>query len=432
MQRNWAFGELLSRLFEKTLAARSQEDPRSLPELSEALLSAEGEVSGYKLAATVLAHYQSASDEQRLAFFDYLNTRLDLDAAQLAALAQTYSEDPSPTVFRRLTRAAEPRRQELLRRLNQPVGATHALVAMRTDLLRFVKTQPELARTDHDFSHLLRSWFNRGFLVLEQINWSTPATILDKIVAYEAVHQIENFEALRRRLAPSDRRCFAFFHPSMPVEPLIFLEVALTAEIPDSVADLLREDRAMIEPDTATTATFYSISNCQKGLSGISFGNLLIKQVVTELALELPNLKTFVTLSPIPGFAAWLAAMAEDDALGHAAQDALAGRAPDDVLRTLVAQYLLTAKTDDGRTRDPVARFHLGNGAEIHQIHLQADPSENGLKQSCGTMVNYLYDLSRTEQNHEAFALRGEIAASRDVSALLAARIEPSRAGEPA
>ncbi|MEL6641155.1 MAG: malonyl-CoA decarboxylase family protein [Pseudomonadota bacterium] len=432
MRRSWGFGDLLPNLFERMGATKTHDDTRSLPELSEALLSAEGEVSGYKLAATVLVRYQSASDVERLAFFDYLNTHLDLDAEHLAALAHEYAKTPSPEVYQSLTQAAEPRRQELLRRLNQPVGATQSLVAMRTDLSRFIKTNPELARTDQDFVHLLRSWFNRGFLMLEQINWSTPAAILDKIVAYEAVHQIDDFEALRRRLAPPDRRCFAFFHPSMPAEPLIFVEVALTSGIPGSVADLLREDRNPIAADAATTATFYSISNCQKGLAGISFGNLLIKQVVSELSLELPNLKTFVTLSPIPGLSAWLSKKTDDEALQMANEDAQAGNASDETLRSLAARYLLTAKTSDGRLRDPVARFHLGNGAEVYQIHVGADPSENGMSQSYGTMVNYLYDLSRTEQNHEAFASRGLVAASREVEALLSAEIQPTRKGKVA
>lgn len=430
MRRSWVFGDLLPGLFERMGAARPHDDARTLPELSEALLSAEGEVSGYKLAATVLVRYQAASDDERLAFFDYLNTHLDLDPRTLAALAQSYAQDPTPAAYQTLTRAAEPPRQELLRRLNQPVGATQSLVAMRTDLLRFLKTKPELARTDQDFVHLLRSWFNRGFLVLEQINWSTPATILDKIVVYEAVHQIDDFEALRRRLAPPDRRCFAFFHPSMPEEPLIFVEVALTAGVPGSIADLLSEDRDPIAAEAATTATFYSISNCQKGLAGISFGNLLIKQVVTELSLELPNLTTFVTLSPIPGFAKWLSSPEAGEQMNAASEQARASALADEALGPLVAHYLLEAKTPDGRPRDPVARFHLGNGAEVHKIHLQADLSENGMRQSHGAMVNYLYDLSRTEQNHEAFAGRREIAASREVEALRAARIAPPGLGK--
>lgn len=432
MRRNWVFGDLLSNLFDRTGGSRFHDDTRSLPELSEALLSAEGEVSGYKLAATVLARYQVAGDDERLSFFEYLNTHLDLDATRLVELAVAYADDPSPAAYKTLVQVSEPRRQELLRRLNQPIGATQTLVAMRVDLLRFAQTRHALLRTDHDFIHLLRSWFNRGFLVLEQIDWSTPATVLDRIVRYEAVHQIDDFEDLRRRLAPPDRRCFAFFHPSMPAEPLIFVEVALTREIPGSIDKLLSENRDPINAEEATTATFYSISNCQKGLAGISFGNLLIKQVVAELSTELPGLKTFVTLSPVPGLSKWLASQIDDVEVGQAAQDALAGKASDDVFRSLAARYLLGAKRGDGQPLDPVARFHLGNGAKIHDVHVRADLSENGMQKSFGAMVNYLYDLSRTEQNHEDFTLRGQIAASPEIETLAAAALDATRKGKVA
>ncbi len=424
MRRSSVFGDLLAQIFERSGQLRSHDDTRTLTELSEALLSAEGEVSGYKLAATLLERYRSADDETKLAFFTYLNTHLDVDADQVAALAASYGADPSPAAFKALCNASEPRRQELLRRLNQPVGATHALVGMRVDLLRFVKAHPDLARTDHDFMHLLRSWFNRGFLVLKQINWDTPARILDKIVAYEAVHQIDDFDDLRRRLNPADRRCFAFFHPSMPDEPLIFVEVALTEDTPNSIAALLSETRDPIDPEQAKVAAFYSISNCQKGLNGISFGNLLIKQVVAELSLEFPGLKTFVTLSPLPRLNAWLRDQTKDAEIGAAAQSALAGEASDATLKALAARYVLRAKATTGLPLDPVGRFHLGNGAEVHAIHTGADPSPNGMQNSTGVMVNYLYDLTRTERNHEDFALNGAIATSRSVQTLAEGPIE--------
>lgn len=424
MRRSSVFGDLLAQIFERSGQLWANDDTRSMTELSEALLSAEGEVSGYKLAATLLDRYRTADEDARLEFFLYLNTHLDVNAQRVADLAQVYAKDPSPEAFKALSAAAEPRRQELLRRLNQPVGATHALVGMRVDLLRFLKTNPDLARTDHDFIHLLRSWFNRGFLVLKQINWDTPARILDKIVAYEAVHQIDDFDDLRRRLNPPDRRCFAFFHPSMPDEPLIFVEVALTVALPDSIAVLLSDARDPLDPDAAKTAAFYSISNCQKGLNGISFGNLLIKQVVAELSLEFPSLDTFVTLSPIPGLTRWLSGQTDDDVIGKAAQAALDGKAPAGTLKALTARYLLQAKAKSGLPLDPVARFHLNNGAEVHSIHAGADPSPNGMKISCGTMVNYLYDLNRTQSNHEDFAMNRVIAAARPIQALATAPIE--------
>ncbi|MEM9433904.1 MAG: malonyl-CoA decarboxylase family protein [Pseudomonadota bacterium] len=406
--RRKALGDVLAQIFERGSWLIGSTDTRSLTELCDALLSAEGEVSGYRLAATLLNRYGHSDDPEKLAFFQYLNTALELDAEALSALAASYSKDPTTTTFKALSRAAEPRRQELLRRLNQPQGATQSLVAMRRDLLRFQKSAPELARTDYDFAHLLRSWFNRGFLVLQQITWDTPARILDKVVAYEAVHRIDDLDDLRRRLEPADRRCFAFFHPAMPDEPLIFVEVALGTEIPSSIDMLLEDNRTPINPEDATVAIFYSISNCQKGLAGISFGNLLIKQVVAELTADTPNVKTFVTLSPIPNLASWV----------NAKRQTLPSSEAD--LRALAAQYLLLAKRDDGLPVDPVARFHLGNGAEIHDIHTTADSSERARLQSGGTMVNYLYNLSKTESHHETFATAGTVAASKTVQALAA------------
>lgn len=417
MQRNRFLGDLLSHLFDRQGQVRGKDDTRTIYALCDALMSTEGEVSGYRLASTVLARYRALSDEEKLGFFQYLNAEMEFDAARLAELAADYAFAPTDALYQELSKTAEPRRQELLRRLNQPMGATADLVAMRVDLLRLLRDHPDLKRTDTDFVHLLRSWFNRGFLVLKQISWDTPARILDKIVAYEAVHQINDWDDLRRRLYPPDRRCFAFFHPSMPDEPLIFVEVALTADVPGSIDDLLSEGRVPLDADQARVAVFYSISNCQKGLTGISFGNLLIKQVVAELSLEIAGLEKFVTLSPIPGLTKWLQSQADD----HVAQAILNGDAPPEDLCAMATRYLLEAKRHDGLPLDPVARFHLGNGAEVHDLHADADRSPNGQAQSGGVMVNYLYDLTHTEQNHERFALHHEIAASRRVRTLASA-----------
>ena len=367
--------------------------------------------------------YRSLSDADKLAFFKFLNDEMDVDAQSLARLATAYAKDATPDAFVALSRAAEPKRQELLRRLNQPMGATADIVAMRVDLLRILKSNPDLARTDHDFVHLLRSWFNRGFLVLKAIDWDTPARILDKIVAYEAVHQINDLDDLRLRLYPPDRRCFAFFHPAMPDEPLIFVEVALTKAIPGSVTRLLSDGRTPLEAEDAKVAVFYSISNCQKGLSGISFGNQLIKQVVAELSLAFPQLEDFVTLSPIPGLNRWLASQTDNPEHGHVAEAILQHRSTPQDVRAMAARYLLLAKREDGLPLDPVARFHLGNGALIHDIHADADRSANGLAQSSGAMVNYLYDLSQTQRRHEDFALESIVTAARPVLSLSTATL---------
>ncbi len=422
-QRNRFLTDMLSTLFDRSDRPRGKNDARDIHELCRALLSTEGVISGQALAVTVFDRYRSLSEVEKRAFFKFLNDELDIDAQSLAALATDYANEPPPQGFVALSTAAEPKRQELLRRLNQPIGATADIVAMRVDLRRILKDDPELARTDHDFVHLLRSWFNHGFLVLKAINWDTPARILDKIVAYEAVHQINDLDDLRRRLYPPDRRCFAFFHPAMPDEPLIFVEVALTEKIPGSVTNLLSEGRTPLEADDAKVAVFYSISNCQKGLSGISFGNQLIKQVVTELSLALPGIQKFVTLSPIPGLNRWLATQTDDADHGHIATAILEHRASPQDIRSMAARYLLLAKRDDAMPVDPVARFHLGNGAQVYDVHADADLSSNGRAQSSGAMVNYLYDLSQTRERHEEFAMNAVVAAAKPALALSTATL---------
>ena len=302
---------------------------------------------------------------------------------------------------------------------------------MRADLLRAMNGHKDLAALDHDVVHLLSSWFNRGFLVLRRIDWSTPANILEQIIRYEAVHEIRDWDDLRRRIDPIDRRCYAFFHPALVDEPLIFVEVALTETIPGAIAPLLAVDRQPVPVDRARTAVFYSISNTQRGLGGISFGSFLIKQVVEELRRELPKLENFVTLSPVPGFVPWLKQASdvpvtdEDRALLENLEkpdwfeDAeLAGQLRS-VLEPLAAYYFLKARTAKGRLIDSVARFHLGNGARLERIDWLGDLSPKGLRESAGIMVNYLYRLEDIEKNHEAYANRDEIAASSLVKKLL-------------
>ncbi len=403
VQRSF-LGDMLTTLFERRRGASTTEDERSLADMCLALLDAEGEVSGIYLAKAILDRYVQLNNDEKLAFFAFLNDDLEIDVPALQAAVGAFSDDPEFKNYRDLARNAEPRRQELLRRLNQPPGATNALVEMRTDLLAALRTDPELRRTDYDFQHLLRSWFNRGFLVLRQINWETPASILEKIVEYEAVHAIHDWEELRRRTYPQDRRCFAYFHPTMPDEPLIFVEVALTMNVPSSIQHVLSDDREYRDAHNTKVAVFYSISNCQDGLKGVSFGNLLIKQVVDELRQELPGLETFVTLSPIPNLNLWLEG--QDD---ETSAKILSEEATDEEIKEAAAKYLLEAKGSRGTPYDPVARFHLGNGAQIYAVHANADLSDNGQRQSSGAMVNYQYDLALIEQNHEQFVQNGTV-----------------------
>jgi malonyl-CoA decarboxylase len=413
--------------------------------LSAALMSGRGEASGVAIARRILDAYRKLDPDGRRAFFRYLVEEIRPDERVVEQAAEAYVAAPGESTLKSLQQAVESPRQEFFRRLNLAPGATAEIVAMRRDLLRLPKSEPSLAALDADLMHLLHSWFNRGFLVLKRIDWQTPAAILEKLIQYEAVHEIKGFDDLRRRLDPDDRRCFGFFHPSLVDEPLIFVEVALTRDIPGNIHSVLSEARKNGTPTPApTTAVFYSISNCQEGLKGISFGNFLIKQVVEDLAREQPQLKTFVTLSPVPTFARWLDRVMADD------QEALVSEADREVLQTLrnpawieedeeegdalrtallalAANYFLFAKGADGRPVDPVARFHLGNGARLERINWLGDVSEKGLREAHGLMVNYRYDLKEIERNHEAYANEGEVAASRAVRQLA----RPPQRGKP-
>lgn len=395
--------DLLGTLFERRYKSGAV-DARSLPELSRALVETRAEGTVGALAHAVLDRYAAADRAERLAWFQFLARDMDLDVTALNAALGAYQDTRDPEIYRRVSALSEPPRQELARRLNQVPGATAQLVAMRADLLTMVREDPDLKRVDLDFRHLFRSWFNRGFLVLRPITWESPAHILEKIIAYEAVHAIDSWADLRRRLEPEDRRCFAFFHPAMPDEPLIFVEVALLDAVPRSIQALLAEGRGELPPSKADTAAFYSISNCQAGLAGISFGNFLIKQVVRDLQRALPQITRFVTLSPLPGLMRWVTAEGQTWPEDNDAQLGLAAR------------YLLAAKGRGDEPLDPVARFHLGNGAMIHAVHAGADTSANGRAQSGGVMVNYLYDLNKIAENHAGFASEGTIAATRDVT----------------
>ncbi|HEV2673929.1 MAG TPA: malonyl-CoA decarboxylase [Aliidongia sp.] len=417
-------------------------------QLSRSLISERGEASGAALARALLESLGTLGETDRLAYYRLVAADFAPDPEPLKRAAEAYLAAPSPATAMVLGEVAEPPRQELLRRINMAPGGTGTLVHMRENLLPLLREHPDLAPLDGDLRHLLGSWFNRGFLELRRIDWhQTPAAILEKLIRYEAVHEIKGWPDLRRRLAP-DRRCFAFFHPALADEPLIFVEVALVNGLSQAVQPLLEQGEvdASKAPDTAI---FYSISNCQKGLRGISFGNFLIKQVVEELKAETPSLVQFATLSPVPGFRRWLdakfsggakhlltaeervpiAALADIkgakgafrrllDAPGwheDAATEA-ALRAP---LLRLAAEYLTSSNEGKGPT-DPVARFHLGNGARLERVNWLANIAPRGFKESYGVMVNYLYDLDRIEANHEAFVRHGTVAHSDAVEALVA------------
>lgn len=467
--------DLLTSLFERNAQAEHVNDSRSLLEICEALLSERGEVSGHLLAGAALDRFESLDEQGQHSFFEYLSTQLDVDANAVVAAATLYESEASGENYRQLMVSADPKRQKLLRRLNSAPGATARLVAMRERLLDTLRDNGSFIRTDMDFQHLFASWFNRGFLVMRHIDWQSPANLLEKIIAYEAVHEIDDWDELRRRLQPADRRCFAFFHPVMPDEPLIFVEVALTAGVPDSIGEVLADNREPINPNKADTAIFYSISNCQRGLKGVSFGNFLIKQVAQELAEECPQLKSFVTLSPSPGLMRWVdgvldgktqkeaeakplkpfntekavvtdqahpAPVANEElsptinaaALARLQAIASGATVPEDAgirkdLLACVSQYYCQVRREDGMPIDPVARFHLGNGASLDRILLQADRSLKGLKQSATVMVNYRYEIAEIESRHQNYVSLGEVHVSKAVRGLLdhAAKVARNR-----
>jgi malonyl-CoA decarboxylase len=419
-------------------AEAAASDVPTLPDLERlcrALLSQLGEASGVALAQQVLDGYMRLPITRRLDFFRLLAREFGPNGSRLRAAWTAYEQKETAETLQALLQTVEPPRQELFRRLNLAPGGTARLVAMREDLLRHGSGEPELKSVDNDFEHLLGSWFNRGFLVLRHIDWSTPADILERIIRYEAVHAIQGWDDLRRRLQPADRRCFGFFHPSLVDEPLIFVEVALTREVPSTIAVLLTEEREVVPPAEQTVAVFYSISNTQVGLRGVSFGNFLIKQVAQDLKRDIPSLATFVTLSPVPRFAAWLERerrTADSRVLLDADRETLVlldspewvsqpeqAERLRSVLMPLAAHYFLAAKNREGRPVDPVARFHLGNGARLERLNWLGDVSANGMRQSYGLMVNYLYDLNEVERQHEAYTNDRIVAAGTAVRDML-------------
>jgi malonyl-CoA decarboxylase len=408
------------------------------------LLSERGEANGPAIAQGIVERIDALADDRRVRFFDHLARDFSPDPKAVLASAQAYAKQPGAEQLMRLTQVTEPPRQELFRRLNRAPGGTAAIVRLRRALLERLPRQPQLQAVEADLLHLLSSWFNAGFLQMRRVDWSSPAQLLEQIIRHEAVHEIDGWDDLRRRLQP-DRRCFGFFHPQLPDEPLIFVEVALVGEMAGAIAPLIDKKSPPLNSDAFKVAVFYSISNCQPGLRNVSLGNFLIKRVADELKRELPQLRTFCTLSPIPSLLPWLAkaprfgelpGIKPDQAeratqalatLRKACGDDLAGlthaatlhalpAAAHQALWRLAAAYLVFASaTQNG---DPVARFHLDNGARLERLNANANLASKGLKQSAGLMVNYLYDLSRIETCHDRF-VHGRVVHSRALSALL-------------
>jgi malonyl-CoA decarboxylase len=397
---------------------------------AEALLANTSETASLALAELFVRRWAALKEDERLEFLLFLLREMGPSRAALDLAVDAYRMERSDATMVRLFQAVEPRRQGLFRAVNMAPGGTWTVLSMRAETLGLLDAHPELAPVEVDLLHVLSSWFNRGFIVLEKINWRSPGAVLERLIEYEAVHEIRGWDDLRRRLE-GDRRCFGYFHPAIADEPLIFIEVALTQGLASSIQQVIDVPYDEGDEVTSDTATFYSITNCQTGLRGIQLGNFLIKQVVRELASELPQLSTFATLSPVPGFARWLSGARDSDMFGDRERAVLAGLSDPDwhddprtaeALRPLLtracAHYLVRVKQKK-QPADSVARFHLRNGAHLERINWLGDVSANGLRQSHGLLVNYVYDDAAIAANHEAYVHEGTVAHSPAIASLL-------------
>ncbi|HAH67559.1 MAG: decarboxylase [Gammaproteobacteria bacterium] len=380
--------------------------PQDINKAVESVMSKSGEVSALVYAENLFNLIEALNDKQFINFLNTLFEEYDIDTDSLSKASIEYSKNKTQENLEKISQSSEPEWVELFRRLNTVSDGTLRLVKLRERIRLLEKDNHKLAFFDAALLNLFKHWFNPSFLVLKRIDWSTPASILEKIIAYEAVHEINSWSDLRSRLEPEDRRCFAFFHPLIPNEPLIFVEVALTDNMPKKIDQVIKIDRSVIPENDISTAVFYSISSCQDGLSGISFGNFLIKEVVHKLKRKNDGLEKFVTLSPVPGFSKWLK------------EKSINGNLDDEDLLKNAIIYFLHSNREDGFPNDPVARFHLGNGARLERVNLNADMSLKGIHQSKGIMVNYQYDLDLLENNHELFFRTKEVQCSERIKNL--------------
>ena len=416
------FSDLVNTLFDKKNRKKNlsflfeKKQNKSLLEYIENVNEAKGEISALNYSEELFDHLSSCDHKTLVSFFEYLEKDYDLEIDSIQEIIQNYNKKKEYNFYRDIKKISESKRSEIFRRLNSTQHGTINLVKLRKKLLDLLDEYPNFKKIDYDLSSLFKDWFNRGFLILKPIDWETPANILEKIIQYEAVHQIKSWDELRSRLEPEDRKCFAYFHPAMEDEPLIFIEVALTQDIPEKISQILNPDRLMTNSQEATTAVFYSISNCQQGLQGISFGNFLIKQVAKDLQNNFKNLSKFVTLSPVPGFTKWL--KSNESILFDKIHNKLSLnkiQKSEETLNKSILKYFYISNRLDELPNDPVARFHLGNGAILERINFSSDISEKGLEQSLGYMVNYLYNLEEVELNHEKYVVDKKINTSKSL-----------------
>ena len=414
------FNNLINSLFDKKNKNKNlrfffeKKSKKSVSEYIYNVNAAKGEISALIHSEELFNFLEKSDEKVFIDFFVNLEKDYDLEINSLHETLKKYKQNRDFNSYRDIKKISETKRSEIFRRLNSSTKGTIKLVRLREKLLNIINKYPNFKKIDFDLSNLLKDWFNKGFLILKPIDWETPANILEKIIQYEAVHQIKSWDDLRSRLEPDDRKCFAFFHPAMEDEPLIFIEVALTREIPKKIDEIFNRNRVQIKGDESSVAVFYSISNCQKGLQGISFGNFLIKQVARDLEKSFSKLKTFITLSPVPGFMDWLAVKEPKLYKKYSKKLNIQILEKDKkLLMQIIFDYFFVSNRKDSLPNDPVARFHLGNGAILENVNFLGDISEKGFNQSLCFMVNYLYDLNDVEKNHEKYVVDKKINTSK-------------------
>ncbi|MDC6474526.1 malonyl-CoA decarboxylase family protein [Candidatus Pelagibacter ubique] len=407
-------------------------DLESIISLCDDLISHKGAAFGITVARDITELYQSLSPENKLLFFQKINEKYKPSFKKVNEAIENYTKSQNERALSDLFKVSEGNRRELFRRMNMAPNGTAIIVALREDLLKILKSNMELSELDNDLRHLFRAWFNPGFLKLTKITWDTKAAVLEKIIKYERVHQIKDMNELKRRLG-EDRRFFSYFHPALEDEPIIFVQVALTKGLGKSIQELMKPSSN--NQNEYDTATFYSISNCQEGLSRVTLGNFLIKRVVYEIQEELPHIKNFGTLSPIPGFVDWFSYLDESkikNILGDLTNQNISFLKSKDMkigdnrivenkeaIIKLVAHYIVNEKNKKGLPINDVSRFHLGNGAIVEDIVVNANISETGFKRSYGVMVNYLYELKNIEKNHEDYMNNNKVIVSDKIKKYL-------------
>ena len=391
-------------------------DLDSILSLCDDLISNKGAAFGITVARDITELYQTLSIENKILFFKSINEKYRPSFTKVNEAIDVYKNSQNEKTLSDLFKVSEGKRRELFMRMNMAPNGTSIIVSLREDLLKILKENRDLVSLDEDLKHLFKSWFNPGFLKLKKITWDTKAAILEKIIKYERVHHMKDMNELKRRLG-EDRRFFSYFHPALDDEPIIFVQVALTNGLGRSIQEITKQSSG--DEKKYDTATFYSISNCQEGLSRVTLGNFLIKRVVYEIQEELPHIKNFGTLSPIPGFVDWFSYLEESkikNILGNIKnQDLMFLKSKDlkigdkriidnkEAIIKLVSHYIVNEKNSDGFPVNDVSRFHLGNGAIVEDIIINANISDVGFKRSFGVMVNYLYELKNIEKNHEEY-----------------------------